>query len=389
MAALDHELERDLARLLKHYAALSPSSPTLIPSPPFPAARDLSTPAAQQWLVDHLLPHDRAQEEGARGWKKAFWRRVVKGIEVGFEERRAQGDEAVEDEETHPDLLETMVDFLSSSSAAGSATADGAAPGVSRRVYYYGDLAQPVERWRSIVTREEGRLISGGTTGLRTWQACVALSNHLLANPAVVQPHNRILELGAGVGLLSLVCAKLSATTRITATDVDEKVLEILEANIAENGLQDRVRARSLDWEWAPDPPRGSTTELDQWEAAVWGESGLNAQKRDGRASLILGADIVYDPSLVGPLSATLAWLLRSLSSDASACPTAEALIAGTVRNEQTWSVFLDACRNRDLRVESVEMDSLEGGGIVGAEGWEGEGEVRLVRISARGVAEA
>ena len=91
-------LGRDLASLLKHYAALSPSSPTLIHTPPFPSPRDLSTPAAQQWIVDHLLALDQTQQDGARAWKKAFWSRVVKGVEVGFEQRRAEGDEAIEDE---------------------------------------------------------------------------------------------------------------------------------------------------------------------------------------------------------------------------------------------------------------------------------------------------
>ncbi|GAA5862845.1 hypothetical protein JCM3774_006661 [Rhodotorula dairenensis] len=380
MGAQDVELS--LARLLKHYAALSPSSPTLIPTPPFLTATELSTSAAQQWLVDHLLPLDQSKQDGARSWKKAFWRRVVDGIEVGFNERRARGDDAVEDEETHPDLLETMVDFLSSSSGAG------AAPGVSRRIYYYGSIEKPVETWDRITTQEEGRLISGGTTGLRTWQACVALSNHLLADPSLVRSHSRILELGAGVGLLSLVSAKVlgpgdntrperGETTRIVATDVDEKVLEMLEANIAENGLQERVLARSLDWELALDPQRAGS-ELDRWEAEVWGT-------KNQRATLILGADIVYDPSLIGPLSAKLAYLLEPAQpvQDSCSSPSSEALIAGTVRNEETWELFLSACRARRLHIERVELQRLmpEGSGIVGAEGWEGEGEVRLVRI--------
>ncbi|GAA5951565.1 hypothetical protein JCM8115_005182 [Rhodotorula mucilaginosa] len=378
-------LGRDLASLLKHYAAVSPSSPTLIPSPPFPSPRDLSTPAAQQWIVDHLLALNQTQQDGARAWKKAFWSRVVKGIEVGFAQRRAEGDEAVEDEETHPDLLETMVDYLSSPTA----TSAGAAPGVSRRVYYYGPFDGPIDSWSSIITREEGRLISGGTTGLRTWQACVALSNHLLADPTLVLTHKRIIELGAGVGLLSLVSAKLSAggaapeiegaEPRIVATDVDEKVLEMLQANIAENGMQARVNACALDWELAPDPEHDTgTSELDQWASRVWRTDGP-------RVSLVLGADIVYDPTLVGPLSNTLAWLLGSARTGAAdTCCTAEALIAGTVRNEETWQLFLSACRTRRMRVEPVKMQRPlpEGSGIVGAEGWEGEGEVRLVRIT-------
>jgi hypothetical protein len=101
-------LGRDLASLHKHYAAVSPSSPTHIPSPPFPSPRDLSTPAAQQWIVDHLLALNQTQQDGARAWRKAFWSRVVKGIEVGFAQRRAEGDEAVEDEVSVTDVFASL-----------------------------------------------------------------------------------------------------------------------------------------------------------------------------------------------------------------------------------------------------------------------------------------
>lgn len=62
----------------------------------------------------------------------------------------------------HPDLLETMVDYLSSPAAVSG----GPAPGVSRRVYYYGAVDGPIDSWNSIITREEGRLISGGASTL-------------------------------------------------------------------------------------------------------------------------------------------------------------------------------------------------------------------------------
>lgn len=215
-------------------------------------------------------------------------------------------------------------------------------------------------------------------------QACVALSNHLLADPRTVERHEHVIELGSGVGLLSLVCARLSRREtspakrrRIVATDVDDKVLEMLEANIAESepcddftlgiecvsdrtfalkkdGFEDIVRASPLDWELVADADK-NRDELALWEMKIW--SG------GPRASLILGADIVscrqgpleppkgstdaqdlqvYDPSLVNPLAATLAWLLRA-EPGVGAAP--EALIAGTVRNEDTWAAFLDACR--------------------------------------------
>ncbi|BGP06281.1 hypothetical protein JCM10049v2_002102 [Rhodotorula toruloides] len=371
------ELAHHLPLLLRHYCALSPSSPIQIPSPPFPSPRTLSLPQTQQYLVEHFLGRTES-DEGARSWRRAFWRRVTKGIEAGFEERRREGDaERVEDEEVHPDILESMVDFLSTSSS----TAECDAPGVSTRTYYWGDLSEPPASWRSIRSKEEGRMISGGTTGLRTWQACIALSNHLLANPAAVLSANRILELGAGVGLLSLVAARIKQDAlaeggteekkRIVATDVDKKVLEMLRGNIALNSLDDLVKAESLDWELASDPETGQDT-LQAWKDAVF-DGG-------GGAELIIGADIVYDPSLAGHLAATLQWLLQRGSGGKAP----EALIAGTVRSEETWALFLEECRSSQLVVEAVPLQTLpDQSGLVGAEGWEGEGEVRLVRIVA------
>ncbi|BGP14135.1 hypothetical protein JCM10213_002432 [Rhodosporidiobolus nylandii] len=374
-------MDEGLPLLLRHYAALSPTTPALLPSPPFPSSAELSRAHTQQWLVDHLLSDDDGQgedAEGARAWKKVFWRRVVKSLEEGFEERRLAGEgEAVDDEEVHPDILEAMVDFLSSSSSAAS---DGA-PGVSTRRYSWGALRTSPSEWSSVLTREEGRMISGGTTGLRTWQACIALSNHLIARPSLLSGPSNILELGAGVGLLSLVSAQLLAgqpaseerRRRIVATDVDERVLGMLEGNIALNNLTSTASAAKLDWELASDPSAGVAS-LEQWECDIFGGGE--------RAEVILGADIVYDPSLASHLASTLAFLLRP--DPRAATPPAHALIAGTVRNESTWELFLSECRARQLQIDPLTLKVPEGeSGIVGAEGWEGEGEVRLVRITA------
>ncbi|GJN88324.1 hypothetical protein Rhopal_001289-T1 [Rhodotorula paludigena] len=356
-------MDRQLALLQRHYAALSPSSPALLPSPPFPAPSTLSLPATQQFLADRLLGHEQAlgDERGAHDWKRLFWRRVTKGIELGFSERRAQGDAEVDDEEVHPDILEAMVDLLSSGSSAG-------APGTSTRVYYWGDLAAEPDQWQSIRTREEGRLISGA----RLMQACIALSNHLIASPAPVVRARRILELGAGVGLLTLVAARLAqqgekgdeARRRFVATDVDEKVLETLQQNIRSNDLDDLAECVKLDWELASDLT-ANVKELQRWRNEAF-EGG-------GEPDLILGADIA--PS-------TLAWLLQPRQGRETA---PEALIAGTIRNESTWELFLHECRVRQLQVNAVDLQvPPDQSGIVGAQGWEAEGEVRLVRIVAQ-----
>lgn len=93
---LDPALHAHLARLHRHYLALSPSSPSLLPSPPFPSPAQLSTPAAQAYLAHHLLdPAGSAGPEAAGGeaWKRVFWRRVVKAIEQGLAERVAEGED--------------------------------------------------------------------------------------------------------------------------------------------------------------------------------------------------------------------------------------------------------------------------------------------------------
>lgn len=100
-------MDDQLPLLLRHYAALSPSSPAHLP---FPSSRQLSLPATQQYLVDHLLAHDQVQaqaeeETGGAAWKRVFWRRVVKGVEEGFAERRAEGDDQVDDEVLHSSVL--------------------------------------------------------------------------------------------------------------------------------------------------------------------------------------------------------------------------------------------------------------------------------------------
>jgi predicted nicotinamide N-methyase len=68
-------------------------------------------------------------------------------------------------------------------------------------------------------------------------QACIALSNHFIADPSTIQEARNIVELGAGVGLLSLVAATLreeaeNGAGKIVTTDVEENVLELLGANV-------------------------------------------------------------------------------------------------------------------------------------------------------------
>lgn len=63
----------------------------------------------------------------------------------------------------------------------------------------------------------------------------------LLADFCRVKPRDRILEPGAGTGIISLLLAKKHPHSRITAVELQPAEAELFRWNIAENGLDDRI----------------------------------------------------------------------------------------------------------------------------------------------------
>jgi len=139
------------------------------------------------------------------------------------------------------------------------------------------------------VTLLESRaVISGnGTTGLRTWEAALALAEYLIvshlgrfykfpgaaviAGERLVEEVGSVLELGAGTGLVGIVAARLGAG-RVVVTDGDEGVCDALKAGLERNGVADVMSVRRLIW-----------GEEEEGEGADEGE----------RFDLVVGADVV------------------------------------------------------------------------------------------------
>ncbi|RFN45507.1 hypothetical protein FIE12Z_10270 [Fusarium flagelliforme] len=97
--------------------------------------------------------------------------------------------------------------------------------------------------------------------GLQSWGASIVFSEMLCATPerfglTKLSPteHNRIIELGAGTGLVSLVLGKLIPTlavqdSKIIATDYHPAVLENLQSNISINYTDPSpIETKCLDW---------------------------------------------------------------------------------------------------------------------------------------------
>jgi len=163
---------------------------------------------------------------------------------------------------------------------------------------------------------------SGGTTGLRTWEAALHLATHLCASrgSSTIRDRN-VIELGAGTGLVSILASKNCGARQVLATDGSRGVVSAIRGNIARNeeGTALNVRAEMLQW--------GEEEILDIVREML-GEQPLH---------LILGADVTYDQTSVSALVTTLRLLLDLY-------PNAKALISMPVRNEQTPELFLRAC---------------------------------------------
>lgn len=112
------------------------------------------------------------------------------------------------------------------------------------------------------VTLLESRsLIStSGGTGFRTWEAALHLGAYLSTDEGTAFVRGkRVLELGSGTGMLSILCARWLGCIKVTATDGDDRVVEALDNSIFLNGLQQSglIAARLLKWGRALDEDEG------------------------------------------------------------------------------------------------------------------------------------
>ncbi|KAL7624534.1 hypothetical protein AAE478_006099 [Parahypoxylon ruwenzoriense] len=188
----------------------------------------------------------------------------------------------------------------------------------------------------TITLLERRHLISGSrTTGFRTWEASLHLGSYLLteAGSRLVRAKN-VLELGAGTGFLSILLAKHLRVNHVTATDGDEGVIEALKENLALNSLNDREKVRTETFGWGHDIKD------------TWVEQDCNASPYD----VVIGADITYDKVAISALVSTL----RSLFDMR---PKLVVIIAGVVRNAETFQAFRDECARRHFVIEDVEFE--------------------------------
>ena len=123
------------------------------------------------------------------------------------------------------------------------------------------------------------------SVGLQSWASSILLAERICANPSrfgleATGESLRVLELGAGTGLLSITAAQILARAQtdtppiIVATDFHPDVLTNLQRNVDTNDDAGGILVRELDWS----RPNLDDAPLDQ------------------AFDVILAADVVYEP---------------------------------------------------------------------------------------------
>lgn len=113
--------------------------------------------------------------------------------------------------------------------------------------------------------------------------------------------------------------------------------------------------ARPLDWNLARAP------------ASERGESWLEcaAPAQSGSQRTVLAADVIYDPEIVPLLVDTIhellqPWNVAGNNDSAATGPEPVAIIAATVRNEQTFALFLARCKAQNLDTELLQLAAMD-----------------------------
>lgn len=200
------------------------------------------------------------------------------------------------------------------------------------------DTTDPPQR---ILIEETPNLLAAGTNvGLRTWEAGLHLALYLHENPNMIRGKS-VLELGAGTGLVSVLCAGPLGAKVVLATDGRSHVVESMEKNFHRNrqilfDTSSRLVAKALDW-----------ADIDGLDEV------LSTDGHEIDFDIILGADLTYSPDIVPDL----AELLRVLMIDRSSSRNTIALISATIRNENTLNIFRDACKTKNLLVDEIPFD--------------------------------
>lgn len=316
--------------------------------------------------IDHDLFHSPRYEATAR-YRTVFLRELCARLDAAVQAEcaslRTQGVDEIEHPEVNAALLERYVEVMTSGTSSSASVTARSAPDMEVITHYWprhalssddagGHETDLLRDCHRVTIREEGSAISKGTTGLRTWEAGLRLAGHLISDPSIISsPDTRILELGSGAGFVGTVCATQQAASQHNAgqtflTDMPGQVVTRLRNTLQVNGLDasSAVTIKELDWLELSAERQQSQQRDDLPTISFLAEA---------KPTLVLAADVVYDPDLVAPLVETIR---ASLEASTRQC---RALVASTIRNPETYSLFKSTLGKSWLRTLKLNITSI------------------------------
>ncbi|KAI0972965.1 S-adenosyl-L-methionine-dependent methyltransferase [Xylaria arbuscula] len=286
---------------------------------------------AQAWLFKHLFDESRNPRLPPEGYQLRVLRPLVARIEKSIQD--PEEDEISDDLMCRVGALMThgVPSEFEALKERGYVTFT-CLPESQVNAYQDGGYELPKEE-PTITLLERRNLISGSrTTGHRTWEAALHLGSYLLTSSGHDLIRGKsVLELGAGTGFLAILCAKHLGARHVTTTDGDENVVDYLKENIALNDIEEgkSLTAKTL---WWGDELKGT-----------WVEQECSSDPYD----VVIGADITYDKEAIKALVQTLRQLFTMR-------PSLLVIIAGVVRNADTFRTFQDECTHSNFAVEET-----------------------------------
>jgi len=176
-----------------------------------------------------------------------------------------------------------------------------------------------------LATRETVAMCSKGTTGLQTWQACLAMCQWAAENSHIFQ-NKKVLELGCGVGLLGGVISHMCE--QVTLTDHHQSVLIAAQHTLDINNI-DNGNVSALDW-----------TRIGDVEDEV---------------EVVVAADVVFDPTILPHLVKTIKNKLSSPTDREKV-----AYVCSTIRNKDTYNTFIEEINDQGLSIDNVDLSGLK-----------------------------
>jgi len=250
-------------------------------------------------------------------------------------------EEAVTDAE-EPDIYDPLVEFAAELCIQQRRPLTEAAQCDVWVSYECPGPTDMLDNSRRIKLLEKPQLLAAvGCTGYRTWQAALALANKIATEwlPEGRLKGKRVLELGAGTGLLSLLCAKEGDAQLVVGTDGAMDAIERLKLADYVNGLCGLKKSSYGVYWWG-----------ESFEGTVIGEA-----LDDGRPfDFVVASDVVSEEFELGLLLVliikqtydppSLPSLVKTFSTLLAINPATVVVVSATYRNQNTFDDFIHVC---------------------------------------------